>query len=160
MSAAVKRGYNGKLYYNSGSYGSPTWIEIQNIKEAKVTAAFDKYDATTRQGAGVKQYAPTLFDPMFSAKIRSDETDTSGYIPLETAFYGRAVLDVLFLDGARTLNGSRGLRMDVCVFKWDEDQDNDAVDFRDFELAPTVSSNLVYTAVVTAGAPVFTVIAA
>lgn len=158
MSTTVKRGYNGKMYINTGTHGSPVLVEVANLTDAKVSAAFDKTEATTRQGGGTKQSHPTLFDPGFSAKIRSDDSDTTGYIYLETAFYGRSIVDVILLDGASSVNGSRGVRFDANVFKWDESQGNDEVMFRDFELSPGVTANPAMNVIVASGAPVYTTV--
>lgn len=116
----------------------------------------DKHDATTRAGGGLKQYEPTLMDLAITGKIRSDESDTTGFVALETAFLGRTSVDVMILDGDDAVNGSRGYRFDAKVFKFGEDQALDGILFREFELAPCVSDNAVCKAVVASGAPVFT----
>src|SRR5262245_35221690 len=150
----TKYAYKGKIY-NGGTYGAPTWNEIKNVRDVQVGGDFDKQDASTRAGNGIKQYEPTLLDLMIAGKIKTDEGDTTGFVAIETAFLTRAALDILVLDGSTSTDGSRGYRVDMKVMKFGEDQTLEKVLFRDFELAPCVSANAPQKAVVTSGAPVF-----
>ena len=122
----------------------------------KVGASFNKQEASVRAGNGVVQSEPVQLDLSITGKVATDEADTNGFVAMETAFLTRASLDVMVLDGASTVDGSRGYRFDVKVFKFEEDQGNEQVLFRDFELAPCLSANPVKKAIVTSGAPVFT----
>ena len=45
---------NAKLYYNSGSYASPTWVEICNVKDVTLSLEKDEVDVTTRCSGGLK----------------------------------------------------------------------------------------------------------
>jgi hypothetical protein len=152
----VKYGFKGTINNNTGSYGTPTWSAISNVRDVMVNADPEKFDASTRAGNGIKQYEPTLIDLGVTGKIRSDETDTNGFVAIETAFLTRASMDLMILDGAATVSGSRGYRFDAKVFKFGEDQNLGGVNFREFEFAPCVSANAPSKAVVTTGSPVFT----
>lgn len=160
MAETVKYGFKGKFYINSGTYASPTWNEVKRVKEVKVGAAFDKEDATTRMGGGIKQSEPVLLDIGLTGKVRSDEGDTTGFLAMETAFLTRAEIDVMVLDGDKATDGSRGYRIGMKVFKFEEDQDVAKILWRDFDLSPCVSENAPCKAVVSASAPVFTSLAA
>jgi hypothetical protein len=161
MAIATKYGFAGSINANSGSYGSPTWVPIANTREVQVAADMDEFDASTRAGGGLKQSEPTMLALGVSGKIRSDQNDTAGFVALETAFLTRASLDLLVLDGAATVVGSRGYRADFKVFKFGEDQNIGNILHRDFELKPCVSDNPVKKAVVGSGpALTFTSLAA
>jgi hypothetical protein len=149
----AKYGFDGQIYANGGTYGSPTFQVMLNVRDCAVQADMDKHDATTRAGGGMKQYEPTLLDLAFTGKVRSDDTDTAGYAKLSTAFHAGSSLDVMILDGAMTTNGSQGYRFDAKVFKFGEDQAIDGVLFREFELAPCVSTNQPKLATVASGSP-------
>lgn len=159
MPVTVKYGFDGTLNVNTGSYGTPTWVDIANTRDVKVGADMTKMEASTRAGGGVVQSEPTMLDLGVSGLIRSDHLDTTGFVAMETAFLTRAVMDIMVLDGGATVTGSRGYRADMKVFKFGEDQSLPNIDHREFELAPCVSSNAAQKAVVTAGAPVFTTLA-
>jgi hypothetical protein len=154
-SSTVKYGYKGKIYFNSGVYGTPTYNDITNVRDVMIGADFTKTDATTRAGVGLKQSEPTLLDLMLTGKIRKDETDTTGYLALENATLNRASLDILILDNAITVNGSRGYRFDAKNFKLGEDQNLDGIVFIEFELAPCVSGNIPQKVVITGAVPVY-----
>lgn len=156
----VKYGYKGKIYFNTGSYNSPTWTEVKNVREVKVGAAMGEQDATTRAGGGIEQAEPILLKLGLTGKIKSAETDTAGFIAMETAFLTRAAIDVLLLDGDKGTDGSRGYRVDMKVFDFSEDQGNENLLWRDFAIKPCVSDNVPQKAVVSSSAPVFTSLAA
>lgn len=157
---ALKYGFKGKVYFNTGSYGSPTWTEISAVRDIKVGADFTEFDASTRAAGGIGQAEPVILNLELSGMIKTDESDTNGFVAMETAFLTRAATDVLILDGGSAVNGSRGYRVDMKVFKFGEDQALDKVNFREFSLKPCVSSNAAQKAVVASGAPVFTSLAA
>ena len=159
MATNVKYGFDGTVYFNSGTYGAPTWNLVSAIRDASVDATMSEVDASTRQGGGLTQSEPIMLSLGLTGKIRTDEADTTGYLAMESAFLGRTSLDILILDNPNTLSGARGYRFDAKCFKLGEDQALDNLLFREFELKPCVSLNAVKKAVVTAGSPVFTTLA-
>ena len=154
----IKYGYKGKIYLNGGTYGSPTWNEVKNVREVKVGGEMGDSDGTTRAGGGTEQSEPVLRKLGVTGKIRSDDSDTTGYIALETAFLTRGVLDVMLMDGDKGVAGNRGYRFDAKNFTWPEDQANDGILWRDFDLRPCISANPVCQAVATAGDDSVTVV--
>jgi hypothetical protein len=154
--SVVKYAYNGKIYFNSGIYGTPVWNAIDAVQDVAVEASFSEQDATTRLGGGMAEAEPVLLTLALSGKIRSDETDTTGFLAMETAFLTRGSLDVMMLDGANTVTGSRGYRLDMKNFKFSEAQGLENLLYREFELKKCVSNNPAKKAVVTSGSPVFT----
>lgn len=159
MPVVAKYGFDGTINVNSGSYGSPTWANVANVRDVQVGADMDEFDASTRAGGGVKQSEPTLLALEVSGKIRSDQNDTAGFVAFETAFLTRASMDLLVLDGGATVNGARGYRADMKVFKFGEAQGLGDVLHREFALKPCVSVNAAYKAIVASGAPAFTTLA-
>ena len=154
---ATKYGFQGTLNVNSGTYGTPVWNPVTNVEDVTVSADFTKQDATTRVSS-IKQFEPTTLEIAISGKLRTDQTDTNGYILFETNFYTRAVMDLLVLDASATTNGAHGLRFDSKLFKFDEDQTNSSVLFREWELAPCVSTNPGNKAINNSGTMVYTAI--
>ena len=155
---ALKKGYTAKLYRNSATYGTPTWVEIDNVRDVNFPHAYEKLEATTRASGGVKEYEPGELELSFSFKIRSDEADTD-FTSLETAYLARSLIDLMILDGDKATNGSRGYRYEAKVFSMGEDQAIGNILFRDVEVGPCISANAKATVVVASGAPVFTTIA-
>lgn len=155
----AKYGFDGTIYFNGGTYGSPTWGLVNAVRDVNIGADMDETDASTRIGGGVKQSEPTLLAIELSGKIRSNDADSNGFILMETAFFTRTSLDVLFLDNPNTVNGSRGYRCDMKVFKFGEPQNLGDVLFREFSIKPCASANAVNKAVVSGGAPTFSTLA-
>lgn len=152
-------GINCKLYRNTGSYGSPTWTAIDLVSDATLTPTWDEADGSARVSYG-KQTSKTLIGIEVSAKVRASLTD-AGYLALLSALNSQStLLDILVLDGPSTTNGVQGYRADFGVFGAPEDQAMGSVIYRDFTLKPGISDNLLKAVTVSAGAPVFSNIAA
>lgn len=137
----VKRGFDGCIYFNSNTWTNPFWNLVKAVRDIQVGADMEKTDASTRAGLGTKEYEPTLLDLSVAGKIRSNEADTTGFLVMESAFFSRSAIDVMYLDGPIGTIGSRGYRYDCKCFKLGEDQNIEGVLFREFELAPCVSDN-------------------
>ena len=155
---AVKKGYTAKLYRNSGSYASPTWVEVENIIDLNFPHNFERLEAFTRGSGGVMEAEPGAMNLAFTFKIRSDESDTD-FTALETAYEGRSLIDFMILDGSSSTNGSRGYRYEGKIFSFGEDQALGNILYRDVSVEPCISSNAKKSVVVTSGAPVFTTLA-
>ena len=153
-----KKGYTAHIYYNTGSYGSPTWSAIDIITDPDLPMKFDEIESTTRASGGVKEFEPGLIDLGFSCKIKSDESVTA-YTALETAVLARSSVDIMVLDGGSTTNGSRGYRFDAKIFDWGQPQAIADELYNTLVLKPCPSSNEKKSVVVTSGAPVFTTLA-
>ncbi|MBY0513081.1 MAG: hypothetical protein K2P78_04120 [Gemmataceae bacterium] len=156
---STKYGFRGKIYFNTGTYNSPTWAEVASVRDVKVGAEMSEFEGSTRLAGGVEQTEPVILKLSLDGLIKSDEADVGGFVAMETAFLTRAATDVLILDGGSAVNGSRGYRVDMKVFKFGEDQALDKVLFREWSMKPGVSANAAYKAVVSSGAPVFTTLA-
>lgn len=151
-----KLAIDAKLYYNTGNYATPTWTEIDLVRDLQFNPTWDKAEAFTR-GNRAKHYGKTLVEVGFTASVQVSDTDT-GYKTLTTAHASStAVVDMLMLDGADDSNGAEGVRFDAGVFAAGEDQSIGNVLYRDFDIAPSFNAtNDTKRAVVTAGVPVFT----
>lgn len=55
---AVKLGLDAKLYRNTGTFASPAWNEIQNVKDVTLNLEAGKADVTTRGSAGRRSCSP------------------------------------------------------------------------------------------------------
>ncbi|MDB5310676.1 MAG: hypothetical protein JWO38_4878 [Gemmataceae bacterium] len=138
--AKVKFGFKGVIAANGGTYATPTWSAMNNVAEAKIAMSRAEAEASMR-AYPVKLTESIMREIEFEGTIRSDDGDTNGYILMEAAFIANAPLDVLILDGPIGTNGSRGVRCDMKVFKWEEDEGLDKLDYRAFTLKPCIPIN-------------------
>lgn len=114
-------GYANHLYYNTGSYVSPTWVLISNVADAKVLLDAEEAEATTRAGGGYKITEPGLFGLSVEYDAIYDGTDTV-LLALRTACLARSSLEFLALDGLLATAGSLGVRFLGKVFGFSKDE--------------------------------------
>jgi len=106
-------GKNCKLYYNSGTYGSPTWVEIKNVKDLTLNLSYEEAEVSTRGGG--KQYEPTLLDSQIDFEMVRDTAD-SVQTALLAAFVAGTVMDLAVAEGSIATNGVKYYRDDYKLF--------------------------------------------
>lgn len=155
-----KLGIDCKAYYRSGgNYASPTWTEITAVRDATLNVPWDLVDAPSR-GSRVKEQMKTILGLDCDLSVKASDTDT-GFIALWDAAVGQASVDMLFLNGGTSQNGARGFRYHALITSANEDQGIGNAVYQEMKAVPSAiraSGEGVKTAVVTAGAPVFTAI--
>lgn len=153
---AAKLGIDAKLYYNTGTYGSPTWTEVTCVKDFKLNLKWSTTEAPSRANR-VGEKAKLQIDISGTGQLKASDTDTA-YVAFWNALVSSTGnLDVLILNGDKANNGSRGVRYDALVTDGSEDQGIGNAIYDDIELVPDAfKTNPPKYAVVTSGAPVFT----
>lgn len=152
-------GLNAKMYYQSGgSYGSPTWVEIDCVSDLKVDPVYDTVEIPTR-ASKVKKMGKTLVGVTISGTLKASLTNAP-YLAVYAAFLGQTTeLDILVLNGSNSTNGAHGFRGPMFVTKAGEDQGTTAGIKTEIELVPAdpaTVGDVFASALVTTGAPVFT----
>jgi hypothetical protein len=137
---AIVLGFNAKLYRNTATHSSPTWSELTNVRDCKLTLSADEVDVTTRAGLGYKQTEPGLIDANVEFGMVWDTTD-AGFTAIQTAFLARSIIEVLVLDGAYTVPGSQGLQATMKVTKFDRDEAVAGVLGVTVTMKPCISAN-------------------
>jgi len=107
-------GYEGVLYYNAGSPGSPTWTAIDTVRD--VTAQLDAgtVDDTSRTTNGWRSRKQGLKEWGADFEMIYEPTNTAWQKVRESFFNGDQV-EVLILDQDISIDGARGLRGTVEV---------------------------------------------
>lgn len=106
---------NAKFYRNSGSYGSPSWDLISNVKDLTLNLDKDETDVTTRASGGFKEFVDGLIDASIEFSMLWDTADTN-FTAIRTAFFAKTAVEFLILDGDEGTAGSQGLRV-TCMVK-------------------------------------------
>ena len=109
---------DAKLYYNTGSYASPTWTEICGVKDLTLSLEKDEIDVTTRCSGGFKEFADGLLDANVTFNMLYDPADAA-FTALQNAFFGKSALEFAVMDGAlppASGETSQGLRA-TCMVK-------------------------------------------
>ena len=150
-----KLGIKAVGYYNSASYGSPTWVPMVSIRDLKVDPTWDEFEANSR-GSRMKTFAATLLGITVTGNLRADESATD-YLYIRLALLAPdTAVDFMFLSGAKDSNGSTGFRFDGTVFGMPQDQGSGNYIYDDITIKPRPSDNPGKSALVASGAPVFT----
>lgn len=114
---AIKFGIDGKVYYNTGSFASPTWALMPNVRDLTINLSGEKADVTTRGNAGWKAEKRVLKTASIEFEMIWD-TEDDGCAALAAAYFANSSMEFLILDGPVGTAGSEGLRatMDVSEF--------------------------------------------
>lgn len=125
--AVVERPVTGgecKLYYNTGTHASPTWVEVTRAINVNVAINKDEADQKSRASgwAGKKGTTKTL-EFTFSY-LKKQGTDTV-FDTLQAAALAGTVKEYAVLDGAITVVGCQGIRAFCELFQLNDTQNLD-----------------------------------
>jgi hypothetical protein len=137
-----------KLYYNAGSYGSPTWTEVTNCRDLTGPDSFGEADVS-RRGAGFKQYEPTLRDVSFEWEMVKDDTDTP-FTTIKTNYAAKTLTEFALADGAIGTAGTTGsggtagsiyIRFDCKIFKFERNESLEGANLYSVVIKPCFSAH-------------------
>ena len=111
---AVKLGLDAKLYRNTGSHGSPTWNEVENVRDVTLNLEAGEADVTTRGNAGWRATVATLKDASVEFDMVWDTADDD-FAAFRDAFLNHTAVEVAVMDGDVAAAGSQGLRATCAV---------------------------------------------
>ena len=117
----MKLSFDGKVYRNTGTEGSPTWDEVPNIIDLSVNHEKDEADATTRANGGWEAVVGSIKKaPLEFNQIR-DPADTD-WEAIRAAYFGNTNLDLAIADAAIASDGTTYFRAEFTVLKWTDNQ--------------------------------------
>ncbi len=133
-------GYEGKLYINSGSFGSPTWTEVDITVDASMDSGHNRIDASARKGGGTKEEIAGLTTKNLTFQILKEKADAQ-FETLRDAHDNKTTADVAYADAAIATSGTEYTRFEGQIFGWNEAQPLDGVMAIDVEIGPTPNAN-------------------
>jgi hypothetical protein len=133
-------GMNAKLYRNSGTYGTPVWVEVTDVKDLKMTLEAGEGDVNTRGNAGWEAVAPTLKKVSIEFGMVYDPTDTN-WTALHTAWLASTPIEFAVADGVIATTGTQYFRATCAILKFDQDEALDGVIHNDVSIKPTRATN-------------------
>lgn len=136
----LKYGIDGKLYRNSGSYGTPTWVEVTNCKDLSTDIDFAEFDVTTRGNAGWEAVVAALIKSGVEFEMVDDTADAS-YTAINTAALARTSIEFAVMNAGILVAGSQGLRATMAILKWARSEKNTEAQMRSVMIKPTYSAN-------------------
>jgi len=132
-------GLNGKAYYNSGTYGTPTWVLTSNVGDISVTDEMNTTNIQVRSQSGFEVTVAGLRKVAFEFSMVYDPAD-SAQTALRTAYGARTKTDFLFLDQINGTAGSQGLRVLGLVTKFARQEKINEAMMVDAKIEPTYDS--------------------
>ncbi|MEL7499037.1 MAG: phage tail tube protein [Planctomycetota bacterium] len=114
---ATRLGMDAKLYRNSGSYATPTWEEIGNVKDVTLNLEKGEADVTTRANNGWRATVGTLKDASIEFQMVWDTLD-SDFDAIRQAFFNNTPIEFAVMDGDITDPDSEGLRATFDIFNF------------------------------------------
>jgi len=108
-------GKDCKLYRNAGSYESPDWNEIVNVKDLTLPLEKSEADVTVRGSGGWRQTAAVLKDGTVTFQMQWDPDDEDMQA-IRDAYLNDTSIEFCILDGAIDEAGNQGLRATMDVF--------------------------------------------
>lgn len=122
----IKIGKNAKVYRNSGSYGSPSWTEIDIVQSVTLSLTKSEAEVTFRGGGGWEAIVPTIKRASIDIMILH-QTQDSSYQVLRAAYMADTVLDYLIVDTTRTTQYAEGLRLYANIMEFTREEPIDGV---------------------------------
>lgn len=137
--SAIQPAIAAGVYRNTGSYGSPTWVEITLVRDVTPSEQWAYGDASVR-ASKAKLYGKTQIDLTGTITCRADPAD-AGYQALFDAAVGvsSAAPDLMILDGDITTEGARGVRLHANLSK-KQNQAIGEIVYTDFDYNPAWNS--------------------
>lgn len=134
-------GINCKLYRNTGTYGSPTWNEIDGVQDVSINMDSETGEATTRATGGWKQYASTVRDAGIEFEMPYDTADAD-MVALRDAFLtSGTTIELAAADGAIATTGTQYLRGTWCVTGFSLSEPLSDIRKVSISLKPGISAN-------------------
>jgi hypothetical protein len=137
---AIKLGMDAKLYRNTGTYASPTWDLIGNVKDLTLSLETGEADVTTRGNGGWRATVATLKDGSLEFEMIWDTEDTD-FTAIRTAFIGNTAVEMAVLDGLVATTGSQGLRASFMVTNFTRNEPLEEAITVSVSMKPTYSTN-------------------
>lgn len=106
-------GFSCVLSRNTGTYASPTWAVVENVKDATLKLEGSAADASTRNSR-IREYLPGMLDVGldFASNWNPADADFAAFLD---AYTGSTGLELLVLDGPSATAGSEGIRAKFLV---------------------------------------------
>ena len=137
---ATRLGMDAKLYRNSGSYATPAWEEIGNVKDVTLNLEKGEADVTTRANNGWRATVGTLKDASIEFQMVWDTLD-SDFDAIRQAFFNNAPIEFAVMDGDITDPDSEGLRATFDIFNFTLNEALEEAILVDVTIKPTYAEN-------------------
>lgn len=137
---AVKLGLDAKLFRNTGTFATPTWNEITNVRDVTLNLEAGEADVTTRGNNGWRATVATLKDGSIEFEMVWDSADDN-FTSIRDAFLNKTAIELAVMDGPMASPGSQGLRASFMVTSFSRSEPLEEAISVNVTAKPTYSAN-------------------
>ena len=137
---STRLGMDAKLYRNTGSFATPVWTEVTNVKDLTLNLEKGEADVTTRANGGWRATVGTLKDASIDFQMVWDTAD-GGFAAIQAAFFGNTPIEFAVMDGDITAPDSEGLRATFDIFSFTRNEALEEAIMVDVSIKPTYADN-------------------
>lgn len=113
----VKLGLDARLYRNTGTFASPTWDEVKNVRDVTLNLETGESDVSTRGNGGWRANIATLKSASLEFEMMWDTADAD-FTAIRTAFLANGAIEFAVLDGPSSQSGAQGLRATMAIMNF------------------------------------------
>jgi len=135
-----KLGMEARLYRNTGTYETPTWTEIDNVKDVTLNLETGEADVTTRANNGWRATAATLKDGSVEFEMVWDTAD-AGFTAIQEAYFDNTAIEFAVMDGDIATSGTQGLRATMAVTNFSRNEPLEEAITVSVTIKPTYADN-------------------
>ena len=141
----TRKGFEGGLYRNTGSYASPSWNVIDRVGDVTITDEKEEVDTWSRADGQLKTSEPggRMVSAEFSILEDNSDADQAA---LRVAYEYDNPIEFLFVNGKVDHAGCRGIRVTCMVQKFSQPQPIGGNIVREVVIKPCPSTNAGVTA--------------
>jgi hypothetical protein len=136
---SIRLGMDAKLFRNTSLPGSPTWVEVTNVKDLTLNLEKGEADVTTRANQGWRATVGTLKDASVEFQMVWD-TDDADFTAIQEAFFGNTPIEFAVMDGPIDDATSEGLRATFDVFSFTRNEALEEAIMVDATIKPTYAT--------------------
>lgn len=136
---AAKRGFSCVLARNTGTYGTPVWNSVANVRDVNLALQKGESEAGGRD-SDWEQFLPARKRAELTYQV-PDDYASDDYAALELSYDTDTVIDMVIADGVIATVGTHYFRCDMYCFGFDHAQPLDGAAMIDITQKIAASSN-------------------
>ena len=102
---------------NTGTYATPVWNEVKNVRDVTLNLETGESDVSTRGNGGWRANIAMLKSASLEFEMMWDTVDDD-FVAIREAFLANGSMEFAVLDGPSTLSGSQGLRSTTAIMNF------------------------------------------
>lgn len=129
----MSQGRKAKLYYNTGTHASPTWVEMPRVINASVSLSKGEVENIYR-GSNWKKLLAGLKEGSLKIDYNLKNGADTVLTALTNSFFNDTDFELAVMDQAISNSGARGFRAYMQVFSDENAQEIEGKQTKAFEL--------------------------